>query len=220
MTGCLSDLRLDELVAGELAADTVAAAADHVAGCARCRAREGALAADRARFQAALPVIGRRRRSPWRAAVVGIAAAAAVVVVATLPPGEPDGTRAKGGAHLGFVVVHGGAMRVGAIGEVVHPGDTLQYLVTARDAAYVTVLGRDAAGRVTTYVPAERVAPGRDVPLAIATRLDGSLGREEIVAVFCPEAIAVATIAAPQVEPPDAPPPGCTLDRLPIEKAP
>lgn len=223
MTGCLSDLRLDELIAGELAADSAAAAADHVADCAACRAREGVLAADRARFRAALPT-SVRRRAPWRAAVVGIAAAAAVLVIATLPRGESgDTTRTKGGAHLGFVVVHGGGMRVGQVGEVVHPGDTLTYLVTTKEPAYVTVLGRDAAGRVTTYVPTARVAAGRDVQLPVATLLDGSLGREELAAVFCAEATPGATSGSTPVGAPGewlVAPAGCTLDRLTIEKAP
>lgn len=212
MTACLSDLRLDELLAGELAGDAAADAADHVAGCERCRAREHALAADRDRFRAAPPSIA-RRRAGRRIAIAGVGvAAAAAVVMMLLPRGDGDGTRSKGGAHLGFVVQHGGAMRVGAIGEVVHPGDTLSYLVTARAPGYVTVLGRDAAGRVATYVPTTRVVAGRDVELPIATRLDATLGREEIVAVFCAEAIAIASV--------EDPPAGCTIDRLAIEKAP
>lgn len=215
MTACLSDLRLDELSTGELAGASAAAATEHLAGCARCRARDQVLAGDRARFRAAPATIG-RRRAAWPAAMVGIAAAAAVVLVVRLPRESPGGTRTKGGAHLGFVVAHGGAMRLGAAGERVHPGDTLSYLVTTADAAYVTVLGRDAAGRVTTYVAMDRVAAGRDVELPVATVLDGSLGREEIVAVFCREATPVASPAAWLA----APPAGCTLDRLPIEKAP
>jgi Domain of unknown function (DUF4384) len=219
MTACLSDLRLDELLAGELAGDAAAAAADHVAGCERCRAREHALAGDRDRFRAALPSIARRRAGRWIGiAGAGVAAAAAVILVATLPRHDTDGTRSKGGAHLGFVVEHGGAMRamramrIGATGEVVHPGDTLTYLVTMRAPGYVTVFGRDAAGRVAIYVPTARVAAGRDVELPIATRLDATLGREEIAAVFCAEALAVASA--------DDPPAGCTVDRLAIEKAP
>lgn len=213
MTACLSDLCLDELLAGELAPGAAAAAADHLAGCERCQAREHALAADRERFCAALPSIARRRpRGRIAIAAAGaVAAAAAAVVVVTLPHDDTGGTRTKGGAHLGLVVQHGGAMRAGATGEVVHPGDTLSYLVTTAEPAYVTVLGRDAAGRVTTYVPPARVA-GRDVELPIATLLDGTLGREEIVAVFC-----AGTMAVPSI---DDPPAGCTVDRLRIEKVP
>lgn len=215
MTACLSDLRLDELSTGELAGASAAAATEHLAGCAPCRARAQTLAGDRARFGAA-PAMPGRRRAAWPAAMIGIAAAAALVLVVRLPRESTGGTRSKGGAHLGFAVAHGGAMRLGAAGEVVHPGDTLSYLVTTDAPAYVTVLGRDAAGRVTTYVATARVAAGRDVELPVATVLDGSLGREDIVAVFCRDAVPVASLAVS----PDAPPAGCTLDRLPIEKAP
>jgi len=103
-------------------------------------------------------------------------------------------------------------MRIGATGELVHPGDTLTYLITTAEPAYVTVLGRDAAGRVTIYVPTARVAPGRDVQLPLATLFDDTLGREELVAVFCPDATAVTSTGDP--------PAGCTLDRLTIEKVP
>ena len=212
MTGCLSDLRLDELRAGELVGAAAAAAADHVAGCAECRAREHTLAAERDRFRAELPSIV-RRRGRWPTVIAGaVAAAAAAVVVIAVLPRDTELNRTKGGAHLGFVVQRGGAMRVGATGEVVHPGDTLNYLVTTTKPAYVTVLGRDARGRVTVYVPAARVDAGRDVELPIATRLDGTIGHEEIVAVFCADETAVSSA--------DAPPAGCTIDRLAIEKAP
>jgi hypothetical protein len=103
-------------------------------------------------------------------------------------------------------------MRVGEAGEVVHPGDTLTYLVTTAEPAYVTVLGRDAAGRITSYVPAQQVRAGRDVELPIATLLDDALGREDIVAVFCAGDAPVRSI--------DEPPAGCMLDRLTIEKVP
>jgi hypothetical protein len=213
MTACLSDLRLDELLAGEMAGAATADAADHLAGCERCRAREHALAADRDRFRAARSSTAARR--PGRIAISGIvltAAAAVVVLVATWPRGGGGSIRTKGGAHIGIVVQHGGAARVGAPGEVVHPGDTLSYLVTTAEPAYVTVLGRDAVGRVTTYVPSAPVRAGRDVELPTATLLDGTLGREDIVAVFCSEAVMVTSAHEA--------PAGCTLDRLVIEKAP
>jgi len=211
MTACLSDLCLDELFAGELAGAAATTAMEHIAGCQRCRVREQALAADRERFRAAPPSMA-RRRPRWRAALIAVsAAAAAAVVVATLPR-DPAGTRTKGGAHLSLVVQHAGAARVGATGERVHPGDTLTYLVTTAEPVYVTVLGRDAAGRVTAYVPTDRVAGGRDVQLPVATLLDDTLGREDIIAVFCARPMEIVSL--------NEPPAGCALDRLVIEKQP
>jgi len=205
MAACLSDLRIDELLAGELPADDAAAATAHVAGCARCRARRGELFADRAAFRAALPALHRRR---W----VGTAAMAALAAagVAILLRDPAAATRTKGGARLGVVVVHGDAMRRGGPGERVHPGDTLSYLVTTAEPVHVAVIGRDAAGRVTTYVPFERVPAGREVQLSLATVLDGTLGVEQLYGVFCAEPVALAD--------PDRAPAGCVIDRIAIEK--
>src|SRR5204862_5881114 len=99
-------------------------------------------------------------------------AAAGVAIVLRDPAAA---TRTKGGPRLGIVVVRGEAMRRGGPGERVHPGDTLSYVVTTTEPAYVAVVGRDAAGGVTTYVPPERIAAGRDVQLSLATVLDGTL---------------------------------------------
>ena len=86
--GCLSDLALDRLVAGE----AVAAASAHAAGCARCtarldefrRARDEArplLDAIRARSdEPAARVVPLRRRA-WLRAVVPLVAAAALLML-------------------------------------------------------------------------------------------------------------------------------------------
>jgi hypothetical protein len=80
---------------------------------------------------------------------------------------------------------------------------------------------RDAAGRVAPYFPlgdrAQWVPAGRDVQLPIATRLDGSLGRERLAGVFCDRPVALAELAA-AVD--GAPPEGCTVDRVDVEKVP
>jgi len=225
MTTCLSDLRLDELLAGELAGDDATATERHLGECARCRTRHTALVADRAQFRAALRPLT-RKRTAWHgpalaAGAVALAASAALVVRT-----PDDGTRSKGGARLGFVVVRGDVMRAGGPGERVHPGDTLSFLVTSARPSYVAVLGRDAAGRVSVYFPsgdrAERVAAGRDLQLPQAVVLDGTLGHEQLYGVFCAAPVALAALrdatGAGQLE--REPPEGCTVDRLAIEKLP
>lgn len=210
MTACLSDLRLDELLAGELTPEVAAAATCHLGGCARCRERERELVADRAQFRAATPRLGRRR---WiGAATIGALASAAGLVLVLHRPVE--GTRTKGGPQLGVVIVHGDAMRRAGPGERVHPGDTLSYVVATSAPAYVAVVGRDALGRVATYVPPERVPAGRDIQLSLATVLDDTLGIEELYGVFCaaPPAEAALRRAA------DRAPAGCILDRIELEK--
>jgi hypothetical protein len=215
ITACLSDLRLDELLADELPVDAAAAAGEHLGDCRRCRDRKRELAAERARFRAAMPPL-RRRRSRSVALAGGALAAAAVVALVVRGGNTGDGIRSKGGAHLGVVVVRGATMQRGGPGELTRPGDTLSYVVTTPEPAYVAVASRDGAGRITIYVPFEYVAAGRDIQLSVATVLDATLGRERLVAVFCPEPIAAALLH----DAVDRDPPGCTVDRLAIEKVP
>jgi len=214
MTSCLSDLRIDELLANELAADAAATATAHLGDCARCRDRERELLADRARFRGAMPPLRRRRRGIYAMACGAVAAAAVLALV--VRTGAGDETRTKGGAHLGIVVIRGATMQRGGPGEPVHRGDTLSYVVTTPEPAYVAVASRDATGRVSIYVRSEHVAAGRDVQLSLATRLDETLGAEQLVAVFCAEPIVAGVIIAAL----DRDPPGCTVDRLTIEKVP
>jgi hypothetical protein len=208
MTACLSDLSLDELLAGELAPADAAAATAHLGGCARCRARERELISDRARFRAAPPSL--RRRWTGALAAGALASAAGLALVLHRPD---DGTRTKGGPRLGLVVVRGDAMRLGGPGERVHPGDTLSYVVATDEPAHVAVLGRDARG-LHVYVPGERVPAGRDIQLSVATVLDDTLGAEQLFGVFCSAAVSEAALR-------DAPvraPAGCVVDRIAIEK--
>jgi len=216
MTACLSDLCLDELITGELAPDAAAAATGHLDDCMRCRERERTLVEARAHFRAAMPPLRRRR---WtRRAVIGAAAgalASAAAVVLVLHR-APDETRTKGGPRLGLVIVRGEVMLRARAGDRVHPGDTLSYLVATAAPAHVAVVGRDAAGRISTYVPLEQVPAGRDIQLTVATVLDGTLGVEQLYGVFCAAPIAEPALRAT----PDRAPPGCIVDRIDIEKVP
>jgi hypothetical protein len=214
MTACLSDLRIDELLADELAAETATAATAHLGACARCRDRERELIDDRTRFRAAMPPLRRRRRGIYATACAALAAAAVLALV--LRGGGGDETRTKGGAHLGLIIVRGRAVHPGGPGELVHRGDTLSYVVTTAEPAYVAVASRDGAGRVSIYVPSEHVAAGRDIQLSLATVLDATLGTEQLVAVFCAAPIADAVVTSAL----DRDPPSCTVDRLMIEKVP
>jgi hypothetical protein len=88
--------------------------------------------------------------------------------------------------------------------------------VTTAEPAYVAVASRDGAGRVSIYVPSEHVAAGRDTQLSLATVLDATLGTEQLAAVFCAAPIGDAVVTSAL----DRDPPGCTVDRLMIEKVP
>jgi hypothetical protein len=144
-------------------------------------------------------------------AATALAGAAGLAIVLH---GAPDTTRTKGGARLGLVVVRGAEARRLVPGEPVRPGDTLSYLVSTAEPGYVAVVSRDAAGRITTYVPAERVPAGRDHQLSIATVLDDSVGVEQLAAVFCAAPVAPAALRDALDREPD----GCAVDRVAIEK--
>ena len=219
MTTCLSDLCLDELMAGELSRDAEPGVVRHLSDCGRCQDRHAALLADRSRFRAAIPPLGAPRVRRRGAALVGgsvLAIAASLVLVAGSPT---EGTRTKGGARLGFVVVRGEVMRAGAADEQVHPGDTLSFLVTSPRPIYAAVLSRDGAGRVSVYFPAgaraERVVAGREIQLAQAVIVDDTLGREQLYGVFCDEPVAVTALRDAIDR---ALPAGCSVDQVAIEK--
>jgi Domain of unknown function (DUF4384) len=228
MTSCLSDLCLDEMLVGALTTDAAATATDHIATCRGCRTRVREVEADCARFRAAMPPLRMPRRIASRriasraVAIAAVASLAATVALVVVTRGSGDGVRTKGGPRLGVVVVHHGAMRVGEPGERLHPGDLLSFVVTSAEPRHVAVLSRDGAGRVSVYFPATtahapRIAAGREVQLPEAIALDGTLGRELVRAVFCDRPIAVAALRE-TID--GAPPAGCSIDELEIEKVP
>jgi len=220
--GCLSDLTLDEFLAGQLDHHVGAAAAAHLHACPMCRDRAAEVGRDRAMFRAAPPTFPRRR---WRlpAAAGAIAAAAAALVAIAVRPGEPPATRAKGSPHLGYFVTHGDATRTGGPKETVRPGDTLTFTVTTDARRHVAVLSRDGAGAATIYFPAGGTAAaidsGREVVLPIATRLDDTLGREELYGVFCDRPVALEPLRLALAGTGELrAPPGCAVDRATLDK--
>src|SRR5262249_55014045 len=94
--GCLSDLALDRLLAGE----RVDHAREHLLGCAACAARKAALERDKAAFAE----VRRRKGAPirWAPFTAAFAAAAAVLLVVFTRPHDDPGNRTKGTSRLGF----------------------------------------------------------------------------------------------------------------------
>lgn len=233
---CLSDLCLDELVAGE-AADPGAARA-HLSSCVACAERLAAIEADQRAFEEdgprlALPssAPGRRRRWLWPAvATTSAALAAAAIAVAVTHSDRDDawgpGIRSKGGARVGFFVKRGDAVREGAPGEIVRPGDSLRFTYSSARAAYLAIVSVDGAERVTVYFPraavAEQVEPGQDRELPGSTILDDTLGEESIYALFCERPEELGPLRAAFAASPRTPPipEGCAVDRVTIEKRP
>jgi hypothetical protein len=203
----VSELAIDRMLAGELAAIDAAALRDHAASCARCGAAlDDALAFRQLPLPAlALPRARWLRFAPVAASVA--AAAAAVLVVLTWPRAEPDGdqVRTKGSSIAGFFVAHGDAVRRGAQTETVMPGDRIEFTTTTTEPAWFAAISSDGS----VYVAPTRVEPGRDRVLPAAVELDDALGSEVVTGVFCAEAFDAK-----------APPADCTRDHFTLVKVP
>jgi hypothetical protein len=230
---CLSDLTFDRLLGDDLTAAEATAARRHVESCDRCRQRIEALRQFGDDAQAALPgfdeltarrVVAALRRWP---AVVGavLAAAAALILWARVPKPSPgvDETQRKGSGRLGFYVRRGDVITHGAAGEVLHPGDAIEFTYRAPGGGFVGVFSVDGAGHASVYYPTERrAAPferGERV-LPQSTILDDVLGDEVIHALFCTTPILLEPIRAELEKTQGAPaaPAGCRVDSLHIEK--
>jgi hypothetical protein len=190
---CLSDLALDQLLAGE--ADV--ARAEHLAGCPRCRGRMDELRrASQVSDSFIMRGVTHTRRRLWvrRAGVAASVALAAMVIVAIgrprlMPTGEE---RLKGERiTLGVYVRHGnGAVVVASSPADVAPRDHIRFEVTTGRAGHLCIVGVDGAGAVTAYVAdGERlraVGRGRQV-IDGSIELDDTPGAERLIAVLCAE---------------------------------
>jgi hypothetical protein len=203
---CLSRLAIDQLLNGELEPTARRA---HRARCARCIERIAAHRAERAAF--AVP----RARHRWIAPVLALAAAVTVWLI------DPrDATRSKGKPALGFYVKHGAAVRPGGDGELVAPGDALDFTAASAEPAYLAIVSVDGARQVSVYYPAgptaAPLAAGPEQVLPLSVRLDGVLGVERVTGAFCDHPAEVAALAEAIAR--GAAVPGCTSTTLTIVK--
>jgi hypothetical protein len=214
---CLSAFRLDRFRLGELPPEEAQEVEAHLQGCERCRAADEVLASAEAEFHTSgAPLL--RLRPPARLVVgASLAAAglAAVLVVALVPA---TGIRNKGApVSVGMYVQHGQAVRRALPGEAVAPGDSVRFSYSSRTPAYLAILSVDGAGVATVYFPdgpeTVSVPEASEAALPLATQLDGVLGEETVVALFCRrsralepvrQALQASGAALPEV-------PGCTL---------
>ena len=211
---CVSDLVLDEWLAGELDAAASEHVVDHVARCERCTARRSERERDREAFLgqapsftahgalisgAARPTRARTRaRTGWLAGAGALALAAGALLLLRTP--EDPGTRSKGAAYVGFFVKRGEHVTRGVRGQTVHPGDALRFTYTSVRDAHLALVNVDAHA-ASVYYPdaahaAARVRAGSDVPLDFSVELDARLGTERVYALFCAQAFAVEPVRA------------------------
>lgn len=236
---CPSTFQLDRADAGELLGNERLALERHVGTCARCQERRAALAREQAWFSAhapALPAPPPRltvvrspvaaprapvRRWVWSG---GLAAAAALVVVVLGFGDRTRDVRTKGGARLAFFVRHDGVVRTGAPGEVVAPGDALEFAFAGAAGAHVAVLSRDPDGRASVYYPLDgrtaRVPDGdEEMTSSNSVVLDATLGQETLYGLVCRESLALEPVRrAVERGDPGAWPASCAAHTLVIEK--
>jgi hypothetical protein len=189
--GCLSELALDEWLAGEGSADERAAWQAHVTGCEGCRRRHEQRAAFNRQYLAAArdlelaaarragasggaagPSVGAgggrgptsaRVRSAWWVGSGALAAAASVALWLSSDDRDASlGVRSKGLAQLDFYVKSGESVRPGVAGQSVRPGDALRFVVPRAEERYLVLLGLDGRGESAVYFP--EGAAGERVP--------------------------------------------------------
>jgi len=231
---CLSSLQLDRFLQGELAGAEKEELRAHLVNCPPCSA---VLAQRQAAEREPLPALRLlpashpvtslarvRRLRPLRssgvfAGLAGLAAAASLLLVfSQRPPGSRAGARSKGAAvALSMYVQHGTEVRRAGPGEQVAAGDAVRFAVSLPADAFVAVLSRDPRGRGSIYFPtgprAELVPAGADVPLRLSTRLDGTVGEEELAALFCTAPVALEPVRAALESGTALIPKGCEVSR-------
>ena len=191
----VSELAIDQLLAGELHRADEAAIRDHAESCARC----GALLADALSVQRAFAAEQPRLRLPRRSLVpmaAAFALAAGVALVVTRPH---EAVRTKGTAILGGFIAHGDQVRRAGAHEAIVPGDRVELATTTAEPAWFAAVGADG----TVYIAPTPVPAAREHVLPVAVALDGS---ETLTGIFCDEAFD-----------PKAPPAACTVDHLTLE---
>ena len=237
---CASHLAMDRWLAGELRGAEAAALVSHVETCARCRRTLDDFARARAAFPTELPwpiaerieraSEARETRKRWVPTALGVLAVAAALVLWLRRPTapldvDPAASRSKGSPHITFYVQHEGAVRRGAEGEHLVPGDAVEFAYAAPESVYLAILSVDGARHASAYYAragrAARVGPARELPLDQSTVLDDILGVETIYALFCDRAVEVAPLVDTLASEPEWTPSveGCVVDRHTFVKA-
>jgi hypothetical protein len=229
----VSDLRFDQLIAGDLDAVATTAMRAELAGCAQCTSRLAQLTRESQAF-VARPLPPRRASRWWLVAPVVVAAAAAVVLVMMRLADEriervddPGGARIKGSGPVLVVSVGRDVLVEVASGDRIHPGDTVQAAYTAERAGYGAVLSRDGSGNALAYVPPAgdvmiALPAGKAMPFPFSTQLDDVVGDEVLVVIWCEGGpLGLAPLLTELAARGDiAPRDGCTQRRLVLRKEP
>ncbi|HCH63668.1 MAG: hypothetical protein CL927_12125 [Deltaproteobacteria bacterium] len=127
----------------------------------------------------------------------GSIAAAGMLVVQQPPPTPTPTVRVKGGPQLGWMVLRGDDVQMGAADQRVSPGDRVQF-TWAGEVSSIVLIGVDGTGeQVVLWPPTEA---GQPVPLEGASgmlegsvELDDAAGPERFFAVFDAASVSAAS---------------------------
>lgn len=201
----VSDLRWDRLLAGELDDATKVELLAATATCPTCATRHAELIRERDSFVERPPFVPRRaaRSRRWIAMPVLLAAVGAIMIAvrARQEPQRPA-DRLKGAGPV-LVVEAGAQAQLAPIasGDRIRPGDYVQAGYSAGRAGFGAVLGRDGRGQTSVYVPSRgdtmvALPAGTLRSFPESTVLDGVLGDEVLIVVWCEAARPLAALAA------------------------
>lgn len=218
--GHVSDLRWDQLLAGELAEADRAAVLAHAESCAACATRRAEITAGFEAFANIAPMLPRRRR--WVAGIATVVAAAAAVMLVVHFRASDPGERTKGGTGPQLMLAAGSRTQLAPVmsGDRVKPGDSLQAAYTATRDGFGAVIARDGSGAATTYVPAQGDAmvalpTGTLRSFPGSTILDEVTGAQVVEIVWCETARPIAPLLAElRATGSVTAPPGCTVSRV------
>jgi len=203
--GCLSDLALDRIAAGDDLRPPV-----HLDACERCRSRLHLFAAvgnapvARRTLEIASARAAERRPSLLRfpLAIAGACAAAALVFLAVRPRSHPvdDDVRIKG-TSLAFFRQRGGEVAHGVSGDSFFAGDALRFVVSSGSPGYFFLVGVEPSGEVVAYHPyggtqSAPIAVGREIALPGSLVLDESKGVEYFGGLFSREPLQLEDVRA------------------------
>jgi hypothetical protein len=232
---CLSDLRLERWLSGELADEEVAKLRAHLAACQPCRERHALLEHEhRALFEQLPPlpstssagvVSVRPPRYLVARTVLGLGSlAAALALWLSLDERSPQPlTRTKGSSdtvQLDWVIRRGGEVFTPAAGEPLRPGDALRFGLHTTQSGFASVLSLDGEGGASVYHEWVAIEPGPRQLLPGAVQLDEVVGEEHLYGVVCARAESLPALQDAIRLAPAEPelPAGCASDHHVVRK--
>ncbi len=237
-SGHPSRFELTRFHAGEIEANEHERLSNHLSGCVHCRAFVHELDQFRQDFHASHDrekILERVRAGTRKASWFGnllrprilaplvAAGALALLIIVWLPRIEQPGERMKGAEiELGYWIMQAGQPRLAEQGQILHPGDRIQFWLTAPAGGYVHIVGIDEAGQINMYFPRPKEKPdifpggaGRPVPGSII--LDKTLGQERVFVLICKQPLSADSLVTKASKLPGGVKTLITAERMPLD---